>query len=160
VIHDAELAPRIRQTHRILEDQNVSQLEREALLLELLMEMIRRHSVEGLPQHHIGGDHRAIRKVKDYMQAHSSESISLAALAGVAQLSPYYLSRLFRQEAGIPLQSYLPQVRVHHAKRLLASGKPIVFAAQEAGFSDQSHLTRWFKRILGITPGQYLHSRQ
>ena len=77
-------------------------------------------------------------------------------LAAAAGLSPYYFIRVFRQAVGLTPHAYLVQLRVETAKRLLDRGQPVVEAALAAGFADQSHLTRHFKRIVGVTPGQYL----
>jgi AraC-like DNA-binding protein len=54
---------------------------------------------------------------------------------------------------------YLTQVRVARAKRLLSQGYAIAQVAQKTGFADQSHLTRQFKRFVGVTPGKYGSSR-
>jgi AraC-like DNA-binding protein len=70
------------------------------------------------------------------------------------------LIRLFGDATGIPPHAYLRQVRVKRAKALLARGDSIANVAQATGFNDQSHLNRWFKRLLGITPGQYRNSVQ
>ncbi|MEW6734220.1 MAG: helix-turn-helix domain-containing protein, partial [Acidobacteriota bacterium] len=66
-----------------------------------------------------------------------------------------YLIRAFRNEVGIPPYVYLTQVRIEKAKKLLAKGAPIAEVAVAVGFADQSHLNRFFKRIIGITPGRY-----
>ena len=64
--------------------------------------------------------------------------------------------RVFRKVLGLPPHAYLVQVRITQAKKLLASGMAIAEVAAETGFSDQSHLHRHFKRIVGVTPGQYV----
>jgi AraC-like DNA-binding protein len=70
-------------------------------------------------------------------------------------------ARMWRAEdlgdtVGMTPHSYLTQVRVRHAKSLLSAGLPITQVATEAGFYDQAHLTRHFKRIVGLTPGRYV----
>jgi AraC-like DNA-binding protein len=66
--------------------------------------------------------------------------------------------RAFRTAYGIAPSDYQRQVRLAAARRLIASGKPISQAAAATGFADQSHLTRWFTRYYGITPGAYRHA--
>jgi AraC-like DNA-binding protein len=83
------------------------------------------------------------------------EIVSLERLADLAGLSPFHLTRIFRREVGLPPHVYLKQVRVFKARQLLDQGLAIAEAAAEAGFTDQSHLSRQFKKLLGITPGQY-----
>src|SRR5262249_53230076 len=70
-------------------------------------------------------------------------------------LHPNYLVRLFRSTTGLPPHSYLVQLRVMRARQLLGKGAPITVAAFEAGFADQSHLTRAFKRVMGFSPGRF-----
>jgi AraC-like DNA-binding protein len=82
--------------------------------------------------------------------------VTLRALARFAGLSAFHLCRVFREAVGMPPHAYQTQIRVRRAKSLLAAGVPIARAAAEAGFYDQSHLTRHFKRIVGLTPGRYV----
>jgi hypothetical protein len=70
-------------------------------------------------------------------------------------LVPFRMVRTFTRQIGLPPHAYLNQVRVNRAKQLLANGEPIALVAYETGFADQSHLTRHFKRLFGLTPGQY-----
>jgi AraC family transcriptional regulator len=83
--------------------------------------------------------------------------VSLADMAGAAHLSPYHLTRVFKKATGISPHQYLVQVRVHSARSLLTAGagdRSLAEIAAAVGFADQSHLTRHFKRILGVTPKQ------
>ena len=73
-------------------------------------------------------------------------------------LSPFHLIRSFSDSVGMTPHSYLMQVRATRARDLLLAGIPISTSAFECGFSDQSHLTRTFKRIFGVTPGAYVHA--
>ncbi len=82
--------------------------------------------------------------------------MTLQALARFAGLSAFHLCRVFREAVGMAPHAYQTQVRVRRAKALLRAGLPITQAAVEAGFYDQAHLTRHFKRIVGLTPGRYV----
>ncbi len=73
-----------------------------------------------------------------------------------AGLSPYHLCRVFGAAVGMPPHACQTQVRVRHAKSMLRAGLPISRVAGAAGFYDQAHLTRHFKRIVGVTPGRYV----
>lgn len=84
-----------------------------------------------------------------------SENPSLQQLCQLTNLSPYYLTRIFSSTVGIPPHAYLNQLRIVHAKRLLAENWKIAEVAQETGFTDQSHFTKTFKTLVGVTPGQY-----
>lgn len=98
----------------------------------------------------------AVRLVRDYLEENCNTNISIEFLAGVAGLSPFHLIRVFSKETGIPPHAYQNNVRIRHARNLLTQGLPIVQAALETGFVDQSHFTRCFKKVMGVTPGQYM----
>jgi transcriptional regulator GlxA family with amidase domain len=92
-----------------------------------------------------------------YLQEHATENVTLEALGRHAGLSAFQLCRVFRQTVEMTPHAYQAQGRVRHAKSpLLRAGLPITTVAARAGFCDQAHLTRHFKRIVGLTPGRYL----
>jgi AraC-like DNA-binding protein len=93
--------------------------------------------------------------VRHYIDEHFAENITLNRLAQHVSLSPYYLLRAFRAEVGMPPYAYLESVRIRHTQQLIKTGKPLAEVAAEVGFSSQSHMTRQFKKIIGVTPGQY-----
>jgi AraC-like DNA-binding protein len=101
----------------------------------------------------------AMRRVRDYIDAHLSDSIELVELSEIAGLSVFHFARQFKHSEGVTPHSYLVSRRVERAKELLAgtnlSLSEIAFAA---GFSDQSHLTRLFRQIVRMTPGQFRRS--
>ena len=94
-------------------------------------------------------------RAREYLDAHVTRGVSLRELAAVVDLHPAYLVRAFHASTGFPPHAYQLQRRLSLAKGLLASGTAIPVAAIEAGFVDQSHLTRHFRRALGVTPGRY-----
>jgi AraC family transcriptional regulator len=97
-----------------------------------------------------------LRRVRDYVEAHLDDDLSLTMLANIACLSPYHFSRSFKQATGVGPQRYVIQRRLECAKRLLRhTHQPLALIAQEAGFADQSHLTQMFRREMGVTPGRF-----
>jgi AraC-like DNA-binding protein len=96
-----------------------------------------------------------MRAVEAYLRVHSAEAVSLTRLAEVAGLSSFYFIRVFRAAFGVTPHTYLTRLRLERARMLLRTAMPIAQAAVAAGFSDQSHLTRLFKRVYGTTPGVY-----
>jgi len=97
-----------------------------------------------------------LRRVRDYIEAHLDDELSLTMLADIACLSPYHFSRSFKEAIGVGPQRYVMQRRLERAKRLLRqSHRPIAMIAQEAGFADQSHLTQVFHREMGVTPARF-----
>ena len=97
-----------------------------------------------------------LKRVRDHIETHLDDRLTLTDLAGVACLSPYHFSRSFKQAVGIGPQRYVMQRRLERAKTLMRrSSRPLAVTAQEAGFTDQSHLTLMFRREIGVTPGRY-----
>jgi AraC family transcriptional regulator len=98
-----------------------------------------------------------LQQVTEYINEHLHEDIKLIELAAIAQISPYHFLRLFKQSMGITPHQYILQRRIEKAKFLLQHSKlSIALVAVRVGFCDQSHLTQYFKRIVGVTPRQFL----
>jgi AraC family transcriptional regulator len=97
--------------------------------------------------------------VTNYINADLHKDLKLIELSAIAQLSPYHFLRLFKQSMGITPYQYILQQRIKKAKDLLQHSKlSIAEIAVQTGFSDQSHLTKCFKRSTGLTPKQLLQS--
>lgn len=155
VLRDASLARRLYGLHRLFEAPGVS-LQRETRLLEVLGDLVQRYADAPPSSLRTGCEPVAVRQVKDYLGAHYAEDVTLAELAQLTQLSRYHLLRVFRDTVGVPPHAYLRQLRVERAKRALEEGQAIAQVALATGFADQSHLTRWFRRLWGYTPGHYV----
>ncbi len=97
----------------------------------------------------------AVRRAQDFLRAHARDAVSLDDVARAAGLSKYHLARAFAREVGMPPHAYQRCLRLARARRLLAAGCPVGAVAHETGFADQAHLTRWFGRVFGVTPGRY-----
>src|SRR5271166_1919852 len=109
-----------------------------------------------LPAGNKGLSPERLRRVRDYVEAHLDDDLSLTVLADIACLSPYHFSRSFKEAAGVGPQRYVIQRRLDRAKNLLRQTRePLALIAQEAGFADQSHLTSIFRREMGVTPGRF-----
>jgi AraC-like DNA-binding protein len=130
-------------------------LECESRFTWTLTELIKRYADLRLSERSLGVEHQATRQARAYIDECYSQNISLSHLAAQVSLSPYYLLRVFCAEVGMPPHAYLESVRIRHAQRLIQAGRPLAEVALEVGFSSQSHLTQHFKRIIGVTPGQY-----
>jgi AraC family transcriptional regulator len=98
-----------------------------------------------------------LRAVVEYIEGHLDAGVSLDELAAVARLSPYHFARQFKAATGLPPHQYVIARRVERAKQLLQQDRdlPLAEVAADAGFSDQSQFTRHFKRMVGVTPGQF-----
>jgi AraC-like DNA-binding protein len=124
---------------------------RVAALIEFI-ETLFQGSCEG---HTITDGARAARHVCTFLHEHFREGIQTAQLARLVSLTPFHFIRVFRAAVGVPPHRYVTLVRLRCAEQLLRAGVRLVDVADRAGFCDQSHLNRWFRRILGVTPAQY-----
>ena len=154
VLCDPLLAELLGRFHDSLTEPGPS-AEREWLLLETITRLITSHADTRVAPRRMGKERPAVSRAREFMEARFANDLSLAAIARVAALSPFHFARAFESEVGIPPHAYLEGVRIRKAREFLDRGDTIVSAALSAGYSDQSHLTRRFKRFLGITPGQY-----
>jgi AraC-like DNA-binding protein len=97
-----------------------------------------------------------IQRALGHIERHFTESVPLDDLAVLAGLSVCRFVTVFRRQVGLTPHRFICHRRIRYAKALLRDGMPPALAASEAGFFDQSHLSRHFKSICGITPGRYL----
>ena len=166
--HRAELLP-----HPFLHDRSVehfghallheihssglnTRLYAESLASVLALHLLRHYSTLQKRELRVTSDlsKTRLRQVLDYIHEYYTRDLSIAELATVAAVSSSYFARLFRKMMGMAPHEYLIACRVEHAKRiLLTEDRSLHEVASSCGFADQSHLTRHFRRILGITPG-------
>ncbi|MFF0672229.1 AraC family ligand binding domain-containing protein [Streptomyces tendae] len=159
VIDDPELAAALRAAHTDLA-RCPDPLEAESRLPWLLTALARRHSTARAADDTVRGADRVARVVRDRLADELLAPPSLAALATDLGLSRYQLLRAFRTATGMPPYAWLAQHRVARARGLLDAGLRPAEVAALVGFADQAHLTRWFRRVLGVTPAAYRNSVQ
>jgi AraC-like DNA-binding protein len=160
VVRDLDLARHLRRFHEISERPESTALERESRLVKALSRLLSRHATRARQERPPGHEHRSVRIAREYLDEHRSTNVSLTELADLAGLSRYHLCRLFQRDVGMAPHRYQTQVRVRRAAAYLRQGAPIVQAAIDSGFYDQAHLTRAFKRVTGVTPGEYARGRR
>lgn len=103
----------------------------------------------------------ALRKVVDYIEAHLDRELSLSVLAALAGMSSSHFGAQFRKSTGMAVHEYVIRRRIERARELLRdSSLPVSQVALAAGFSHQSHLARWMRRLLGVTPGELRRTRR
>jgi YesN/AraC family two-component response regulator len=99
---------------------------------------------------------KTITACKDHIYKHIYEDINHNQISQKVDLSPKYLSALFKKEVGITVSEYIQQTKIEEVKKLLAYSKtPISEICSLLNFNDQSYFTRVFKKVVGITPKQY-----
>lgn len=100
----------------------------------------------------------AVAKAKRFIEERFADDVRLEHLEAEVRLSRFYLVRRFRAEVGMPPHAYQLALRLDRARVLVESGVPLADVASRCGFTDQSHLTRHFRRATGVAPGAYARS--
>lgn len=149
-----ELATRFLALHQLME-RPASTLERQSSVTSFLQDVASRSPAVPRLRRRQALDDRAVRRACEYLGAHPVRNVSLDELAAAAGTSKFRLVRLFKSAFGVPPHAFQVTERLRIARRLIERGEPIAIVATTAGFVDQSHLTRHFRRRLGFTPGQY-----
>ncbi|MGH7550685.1 MAG: AraC family transcriptional regulator [Gemmatimonadota bacterium] len=146
-----------RVTRELRAGDSAAPLAIEALILDMLASAVR--AVAGPKD--AAGPPPWLERVRELVHAGFREAPKIAEVAQEVGVHPVHLARVFRQHFNIPLGTYVRRLRLEwSAERLLEGDLPIAAIALEAGFSDQSHFTRAFKRHFGMTPGEYRLARR
>lgn len=154
VVRDEALAASLGRLFEALDRPcGGERLEDDSLILGVLGRVLLAHGNIDAPQ--TGTERTRVHRVKACIEDRFNESIPLQELARLAGLTPHHLIEVFQRETGVPPHAYQNLVRANRAKALLREGRPIAEVALACGYCDQSHLNRWFRRILGMTPRQF-----
>ena len=154
VVSDLYMANKLRRLFTLLQYSD-NHLQREVYYMGVLTELLQRHGSKDASLLELGKEHLAVQRIRDFIDSHYADNISMQQLANLVHLSPFYLARLFQKTVGLPPHAYQIQRRLLKAKSLIHQGKKLSDVALDCGFSDQSHLSRHFKRLLGLAPGAY-----
>lgn len=139
-----------------------SELMVDSLSCQMAVHLLRRHSQIKFrePGENDSLTFQQLRLVRDYIREHLHENILLQDLAGSVALSRFHFSRQFRNTVGTTPHEFVLRHRITYAQALLRRTRfSLREVASACGFADQSHMTRVFRKRLGITPGQYRHDR-
>ncbi|MGO8959707.1 MAG: helix-turn-helix domain-containing protein, partial [Streptosporangiaceae bacterium] len=164
VLYDDRSAALLRSAHRAAEHGD--RLASSSLLTTALAGLLRAHAANGhatAPEATRATAPRrapfAVGAVCELLHERLAEPPSLSELAATTGLSQFALLRAFRTQTGLPPHAYLNQLRVRRARALLDDGLAPSEVAALTGFADQAHLTRHFKRVVGVPPGAYQRER-
>ena len=150
---DDVLRRSIDRLHRVLERPGDELSARSGLVLAV--DRLAAHLAGDGPDDEPVRDTRTASGLRDLLDAHVVEGLLLDDAAASLHVSANHLVKAFSAEFGLPPHRYLVGRRVEVARRLLLAGVPAARVAVEAGFHDQAHLTRHFRRLLGVTPGAF-----
>ncbi len=101
------------------------------------------------------GERARLKQVREYLQGHCLDRVTLVDLETVSGLSKHYVVKLFKREFGVPPHVYQTMLRVNFAEKELRRRRDLAAVAQDAGFYDQSHFTKTFRSHVGVTPEAY-----
>ena len=152
VVADERSAQLVRAAH--LAAEHGDPLAASSVLHAALAGLLGRHALPA-GREPAAGHGRSVRAARELLHERVTAPPPLGELAQLTGLGPHALLRAFRAETGLPPHAYLNQVRVRIARGLLDNGMPPAEVAAEAGFADQAHLGRHFKRVVGVPPGAY-----
>jgi len=157
VIRDPRMVADFRNVYRVMTTPAPA-LDRQTTLVEWLSRLIAYSpsARTSMARGRAARDDPALRRACTYLRDNLSTNITLDELSLAAGVGKFRLTRLFRAGTGLPPHRYQLAQRIKHARRLLESGTGVPDVAAAAGFADQSHLHRHFRRSLGITPTQYV----
>ena len=130
----------------------------ESVATALSLHIASRYSAERpLVESYRGGLSRSnLNRVREYIDAHLGDRLELGELAGVAGLNLFHFARAFRQSTGDSPHQYLLRQRIERAKQLLRNSQSTVLeASARTGFVDQSHFSKVFRRVAGISPSEF-----
>jgi AraC-like DNA-binding protein len=153
-LHDEDVFRDCLGLHAVLEHDGTA-LERQArfssLVERLLVECSERPPRLPAPT----GEPTAVRHARELLQERWTENVQLDDLAAACGIGRFHLIRAFHATLGLPPHAYQIRIRVGRAMTLIRRGMPLVEVALHTGFADQSHLTRHFARVVGVSPGRY-----
>ena len=162
------LDPHLEQIGRLLLDEAQAQglggrLYAESLINALAVHLLRNYSASGeVPVPPASGLPKStLHRVIEYINDNLGNDLSLYEMAQAVEISPNYFATKFKQSMGLAPHQYVIKKRVERAESLLlGSHESIGEVAAQVGFYDQSHLTRHFKNLVGVTPKRLLAERE
>jgi AraC family transcriptional regulator len=122
----------------------------EEATMALLRELVRGPGGRRDPR--LLGLRRRVPEVQALLSAEPARRYTLGGLAEGLGVSSYHLSRIFHEEAGVPIARYLVRIRLRNALERVLDGDPVTDVALDAGFSSHSHFTRAFRAEFGVAP--------
>jgi AraC-like DNA-binding protein len=155
VFRDVALRDALERAHAALSTERSSDLAIDEAVLGAVA-ALRPHLRPEPPRHgRDRAEHAAVRRARLHLHDRWDQRVTLAELATAAGLSRFELVRRFREQNGVTPHAFQTNLRVDYARGLLAAGEAPAAVAAFCGFADQPHLTRVFKRAVGVTPGRY-----
>nr|WP_042190500.1 AraC family transcriptional regulator [Kibdelosporangium sp. MJ126-NF4]CEL19389.1 Transcriptional regulator, AraC family [Kibdelosporangium sp. MJ126-NF4]CTQ94812.1 Transcriptional regulator, AraC family [Kibdelosporangium sp. MJ126-NF4] len=152
VLHDPVLAGALDRMYRSLSPEATT-LAKDEALADTVAALVRRAALHPPTESAVPAP--SVRRARGLLDEAYLDPLGADELAAVAGCSRFALYRAFKAAYGMSPSDYQRQLRLRAARRLIVAGVAPAEAASQSGFADQAHLTRWFRRYYGITPGAY-----
>jgi AraC-like DNA-binding protein len=152
IVRIPELYSGLNRLYAVLADRNVDLLEKESASVQFFSEVQRR--LNFTPECVEVAGHK-LHRAAEYIDDNFMHALKLEDICAAAELSQSYLIRAFKQRYGMTPHAYQINRRIQYSRAQLRRGNPIADVAIEAGFADQAHFQRTFKRLVAATPAQY-----
>jgi AraC-like DNA-binding protein len=149
---DAQLFDGLNRLHAILVDDDTDTLRKQSAAITFFSEVQNKLNPAVLPDHDAS---RQLTRAAEFIAENCTRSLKLEDICEAADLSASHLIRAFKQHYGMTPHAYLINRRIQYSRAQLRRGRVIADVALDAGFADQAHLQRIFKRLVAATPGQY-----
>lgn len=147
--HFADSPENIRLIEKLYEQRTVKGL---MSLAERYIKAVMKYAEENRQ----GRIETVVDKAMQYIDRHYDQDISLDMVSEMAEVSPFYLSKIFKQQTGQNFVEYITETRIAQAKqRLISTGKSIKEIARESGFNNQNYFNKVFKKCVGLSPGEF-----
>jgi AraC-like DNA-binding protein len=145
---------RFQRLWAALEDNTADAIERQGALRRYLALLFSRAGETPPPSPAVGCE-RAVRRAREFIEDNYAGRLSLDAVAEAAGVSKFHLERSFGTKVGMPVWEFVKHSRVRRGMSFLRQGRRPAEVSTLVGFSDQAHMTRVFRELLGFTPGHY-----
>jgi AraC-like DNA-binding protein len=151
--HDASLFNGLKRLHAVLVDRDADTLRKQSAAITFFSDVQQKLNPAPLATHDDAS--RQLTRAAEFIAEHCTQSLKLDAICEAAGLSASHLIRAFKERYGMTPHAYLINRRIQYSREQLRRGRLIADVALDAGFADQAHLQRTFKRLVAATPGQY-----
>ncbi len=155
VIDDKALACELFQLHSDILDKKLCTLEIQERLFEFFLQFAMRYADNKFQEKKYKKSLPSVKKAKEYLIDNCRQDVTLDQISSIVNVSKYHFIRIFKEETGLTPHKFLIQSRLRNLRKELLRGKDLAEVAYKYRFADQAHMSRCFRDVYGISPGNY-----